>query len=76
MLKTLFPTLSRVRFAVQLAMLFLTVYGSVVVGTYAADKITGALPALSCAFAESLRRGSRAIASSLASTADASASSA
>ena len=50
MLKTLFPTLSRVRFAVQLAMLFLTVYGSVVVGTYAADKITGALPALSCAY--------------------------
>jgi ferredoxin-type protein NapH len=31
-------------------MLFVTVYGSVIVGTYAADKITGALPALSCAY--------------------------
>ena len=50
MLETFFPTLSRVRFVVQLGMLFLTVYGSVVVGTYAADKITGALPALSCAY--------------------------
>jgi NAD-dependent dihydropyrimidine dehydrogenase PreA subunit len=50
MLKSIFPTLSRVRFIVQLAMLLLTVYGSVVVGHYAADKITGALPALSCAY--------------------------
>ncbi len=50
MLKTLFPTLSRVRFAVQMLMLFLTVYGSVVIGHYAAEKITGALPALSCAY--------------------------
>jgi formate hydrogenlyase subunit 6/NADH:ubiquinone oxidoreductase subunit I len=31
-------------------MLLLTVYGSVVVGHYAAEKITGALPALSCAY--------------------------
>lgn len=50
MLKSLFPTLSRLRFWVQALMLFITVYGSVVVGTYAADKITGALPALSCAY--------------------------
>lgn len=50
MLKTLFPTLARVRFAVQAAMLFLTVYGSVIVGTYLADKISNALPALSCAY--------------------------
>ena len=50
MLKSLFPTLGRVRFFVQLAMLLLTVYGSVIVGHYAADKITGALPALSCAY--------------------------
>jgi NAD-dependent dihydropyrimidine dehydrogenase PreA subunit len=50
MLKTLFQTLARVRFAVQLAMLLLTVYGGVIVGHYAAEKITGALPALSCAY--------------------------
>jgi NAD-dependent dihydropyrimidine dehydrogenase PreA subunit len=50
MLKTLFPTLSRFRFVVQVLMLFVTVYGSVIVGHYAADKITGALPALSCAY--------------------------
>lgn len=50
MLKTLFPTLSRVRFAIQALMLFLTVYGSVVVGHYAADKISSSLPALSCAY--------------------------
>ena len=50
MFKSLFPTLGRLRFAVQLAMLVLTVYGSVIVGHYAAEKITGALPALSCAY--------------------------
>lgn len=50
MLKTLFPTLARFRFAVQAAMLFLTVYGSVFVGTYLADKISNNLPALSCAY--------------------------
>ena len=50
MLKTLFPTLSRLRFAVQLVMLFVTVYGSVIVGTYMADKISNNLPALSCAY--------------------------
>jgi ferredoxin-type protein NapH len=49
-LKRLFPTLARVRFAVQLLMLFLTVYGSIVVGHYAAEKISGALPSLSCAY--------------------------
>ncbi len=50
MLKTLFPTLARFRLAVQLAMLFVSVYGSVLVGTYMADKISNALPALSCAY--------------------------
>ena len=50
MLKALFPTLSRVRFMVQVLMLFLTVYGSVVVGHYLADKISSSLPALSCAY--------------------------
>ncbi|MBI4986678.1 MAG: 4Fe-4S binding protein [Rhodocyclales bacterium] len=50
MLKALFPTLARFRLAVQLIMLALTVYGSVVVGHYAAEKISGALPALSCAY--------------------------
>jgi ferredoxin-type protein NapH len=50
MLKALFPTLSRVRFFVQLAMLVLMVWGSVVVGHYTAEKITGALPALTCAY--------------------------
>ncbi|MBS1130944.1 MAG: 4Fe-4S ferredoxin, iron-sulfur binding protein [Proteobacteria bacterium] len=50
MLKTLFPTLSRLRFTVQLVMLFVTVYGSVIVGTYMAGKISNALPALSCAY--------------------------
>jgi ferredoxin-type protein NapH len=49
-LKSLFPTLGRLRLTVQLAMLLFTVYGSVIVGHYAADKITGALPALSCAY--------------------------
>ena len=51
MLKALFPTLSRVRFAVQVVMLFVTVYGSVLVGTYMADKLSNNLPALSCALA-------------------------
>jgi ferredoxin-type protein NapH len=50
MLKTLFPTLARFRFTVQVIMLFLTVYGSVVVGHYSAEKISSALPALSCAY--------------------------
>lgn len=49
-LKSMFPTLGRARFVLQLAMLFLTVWGSSVVGHYAAEKITGALPALSCAY--------------------------
>ncbi len=44
------PTLSRFRLWVQLVMFFLTVWGSVVVGHYAADKISTSLPALSCAY--------------------------
>lgn len=50
MLKGLFPTLARLRAAVQFVMLLLTVYGSVVVGHYSAEKITSALPALSCTY--------------------------
>lgn len=50
MLKTIFPTLARFRLAVQLVMLFVTVYGGVFVGNYLADKISGSLPALSCAY--------------------------
>jgi NAD-dependent dihydropyrimidine dehydrogenase PreA subunit len=50
MFKSLFPTLGRFRLFIQLIMLFLTVYGSVIVGTYMADKISNNLPALSCAY--------------------------
>ena len=46
----LIPTLGRFRLWVQLAMFFVTVYGSVFVGTYMADKISSNLPALSCAY--------------------------
>ena len=50
MLKTLIPTLGRLRLFVQIAMLFFTLYGGAVVGHYSAEKITGALPALSCSY--------------------------
>ncbi len=50
MLKAIFPTLGRFRLFVQIAMLLLTVYGSNVVGFYMAEKISNALPALSCAY--------------------------
>ncbi len=50
MLKRIFPTLGRFRLAVQLFMLVLTVYGSSLVGHYMAEKISSALPALSCAY--------------------------
>lgn len=43
-------TLGRLRLAVQLVMLWFTVWGSQVVGYYAAEKISGTLPALSCAY--------------------------
>ncbi len=43
-------TLGRLRLLVQVVMLFVTVYGGSVVGYYLAEKITGSLPALSCAF--------------------------
>lgn len=49
-LRLFVPTLSRLRFLVQVLTLFLTVWGSVVVGHYAAEKISTALPALSCAY--------------------------
>ncbi|MBN0986347.1 4Fe-4S binding protein [Amphritea pacifica] len=42
--------LTLVRRSVQLLMFVFLVYGSVVIGFYAADKISGALPALSCAY--------------------------
>lgn len=50
MLKRVFPHLSRVRLWVQLAMLVVTVWGASVVGHYTAEKISNALPALSCAY--------------------------
>lgn len=43
-------SLARLRFVVQLFTFFLTVWGSTVLGYYAADKISTALPALSCAY--------------------------
>lgn len=43
-------TLGRLRRGVQLIMLFLTVYGGSLVGYYAAEKLSGSLPALSCAY--------------------------
>lgn len=43
-------TLGRLRLAVQLVMLVLTVYGGSLVGYYAAEKISNALPSLSCAY--------------------------
>jgi Fe-S-cluster-containing hydrogenase component 2 len=43
-------TLTRVRTGVQIITLFLTVWGASVLGHYAADKISTALPALSCAY--------------------------
>ncbi|MDR0275397.1 MAG: 4Fe-4S binding protein [Burkholderiaceae bacterium] len=50
MLKNLIPTLGRLRLIVQLLMLFIGVYGSLFVGHYMADKLSSALPALSCAY--------------------------
>ncbi len=44
------PTLSRFRLLVQIVLFFLTVWGSTVLGYYTADKISTALPALSCAY--------------------------
>jgi ferredoxin len=50
MLKKIFPTLGRFRFAVQIVMLFVTVYGGALLGSYTVDRISQALPSLSCAF--------------------------
>ncbi|MCL2525318.1 MAG: 4Fe-4S binding protein [Betaproteobacteria bacterium] len=50
MLKSWIPSLGRLRLIVQLLMLFLCVYGAVFVGSYSADKLSRALPALSCAY--------------------------
>lgn len=52
-LKRHVPSLSRLRFIVQIFTLFLTVWGSTVVGYYASEKISTALPALSCAYDKS-----------------------
>ena len=43
-------TLGRFRFTIQLVMLVFLVYGGSVMGHYLADKVSGALPALSCAY--------------------------
>ncbi len=50
MLKSWIPNLGRLRLIVQLLMLFVTVYGGIFVGSYTADKLSSALPALSCAY--------------------------
>jgi len=50
MLKALFPTLGRFRFTVQIVMLFVTVYGGALLGSYTVDRISQALPSLSCAY--------------------------
>jgi NAD-dependent dihydropyrimidine dehydrogenase PreA subunit len=46
----LFPTLTHFRFVIQLLTFLLSVYGALLVGHYAAEKISTALPALSCAY--------------------------
>ncbi len=50
MLKTLFRTLGRVRFTVQIVMLFVTLYGGALLGSYTVDRISQALPSLACAY--------------------------
>lgn len=45
-----FVHLTKVRTAIQLLMLFFLIYGGSVLGHYLADKISGTLPALSCAY--------------------------
>lgn len=50
MLKQIFPTLGRFRFAVQIVMLFATVYGGALLGSYMVDRVSQALPSLSCAY--------------------------
>jgi len=43
-------TLARLRVGVQVIMLIFTVYGGAFVGHCLSDKVTGALPSLSCAY--------------------------
>ncbi|MBF0400498.1 MAG: 4Fe-4S binding protein [Magnetococcales bacterium] len=43
-------SLSRLRSGVQIILFMVTVYGGLVIGPYAADKISTALPALSCTY--------------------------
>lgn len=49
-LRSIIPTLSRLRLWVQILMLFITVWGASVVGHYSAEKLSDAFPALSCAY--------------------------
>lgn len=53
MLNTIFPTLTRFRFTIQILMLFVTVYGGVLLGNYTVDRISQALPSLACAYDKS-----------------------
>ena len=50
MIKIRLPTLGHLRLAVQILMLLVTVYGANLVGFYMAEKLSNALPALSCAY--------------------------
>jgi ferredoxin len=50
MLKSVFPTLGLFRMTMQIVMLFVTVYGGALLGSYTVDRISQALPSLSCAF--------------------------
>lgn len=43
-------TLGRVRFTVQILSFMFLVYGGLLIGHYSAEKISGSLPALSCAY--------------------------
>lgn len=48
--KATWPTLTRLRSAIQILTLFLSIWGANIVGQYTADKISTSLPALSCAY--------------------------
>jgi ferredoxin len=50
MLKSIFPTLGRFRMTMQIVMLFVTVYGGALLGSYTVDRISQALPSLACSY--------------------------